>query len=283
VSIQDAAAGGPGGDFPKRAGEPPAFDTTVAHPARVYDYWLGGKDNFQADREAAEQAVAAYPNILPGVRANRAFLRRAVQYLAGEQGIRQFLDIGTGLPTNDNTHQIAQEIAPESRIVYVDNDPIVLTHARALLTSTREGATHYIDADARDTGTILREAARVLDFSQPIAVMALLILQYIPDSDNPQQVVSTIMNAMPSGSYLTVTDTTRDIHADRGAAVTQRLNARMGSTQLTMRSREEIAGYFDGLDLVDPGLVSVPHWRPVIEPAGLLNAYAGMGRQPLIH
>jgi hypothetical protein len=280
VSTQDAAAGGLGGDIPDRAGEPPAFDTTVAHPARVYDFWLGGKDNFQADRDAAELAVAAYPNILPGVRANRAFLRRAVQYLAGEQGIRQFLDIGTGLPTNDNTHQIAQEIAPESRIVYVDNDPIVLSHARALLTSTSEGATRYIDADARDTGTILREAARMLDFSQPIAVMALLILQYIPDADNPRQVVSTIMNAMPSGSYLTVTDTTRDIHADQGAAVTQRLNARMGSTQLTMRTREEIAGYFDGLDLVDPGLVSLPHWRPVVEPAGLLNAYAGMGRKP---
>jgi hypothetical protein len=279
VSTQDAAAGGLGSDIPDRAAEPPAFDTTIAHPARVYDYWLGGKDNFAADREAAEQAVAAYPNILPGVRANRAFLRRAVQYLAGEQGIRQFLDIGTGLPTNDNTHQIAQEIAPESRIIYVDNDPIVLTHARALLTSTSEGATHYVDADARDTGTILRETAHVLDFSQPIAVMALLILQYIPDSDHPRQVVSTIMNAMPSGSYLTVTDTTRDIHADQGAAVTQRLNARMGSTRLTMRTREEIAGYFDGLDLVDPGLVSLPRWRPVAEPAGLLNAYAGIGRK----
>lgn len=280
MSTQDAAAGGFGRGISDRAGELPAFDTTIAHPARVYDYWLGGKDNFQADREAAEQAVAAYPNILPGVRANRAFLRRAVQYLAGEQGIRQFLDVGTGLPTNDNTHQIAQEIAPESRIVYVDNDPIVLSHARALLTSTSEGSTQYIDADARDTGTILREAAHLLDFSQPVAVMALLILQYIPDSDDPRQVVSTIMNAVPPGSYLTVTDTTRDIHADQGAAVTQRLNARMGSTRLTMRTREEIAGYFDGLNLVDPGLVSLPHWRPVGEPAGLLNAYAGVGRKP---
>jgi len=260
--------------------EPPAIDTTVAHPARVYDYWLGGKDNFQADRDAAEQAAAAYPNILPGVQANRAFLRRAVEYLATDQGIRQFLDIGTGLPTNDNTHQIAQQIAPESRIVYVDNDPIVLTHARALLTSTEEGVTAYVDADARDTATILREAAAVLDFSQPIAVMALLLLQYIPDSDHPRQLISTIMDAMPPGSYLTVTDTTRDIHPDQGAAVTQRLNARLGPAQLTMRTRAEILGYFDGLDLVDPGLVSLPYWRPVTEPPGLLNAYAGVARKP---
>ncbi len=263
-----------------RAGDPPAFDTTVAHPARVYDYWLGGKDNFQADRDAAEQAAAAYPNILPGVQANRAFLRRAVKYLAGEQGIRQFIDIGTGLPANDHTHQIAQEIAPESRIVYVDNDPIVLTHARALLTSTEEGATAYVDADARDTATILREAAQLLDFSQPVAVMALLILQYIPDADHPGQLISTIMDAMPPGSYLTVTDTTRDIHADQGAAVTETLNSRMRTAQLTMRTREEILRYFDRLDLVDPGLVPLPYWRPESEPSGLLNAYAGMGLKP---
>ena len=267
-------------EVPDRTAGPPAFDTSVAHPARVYDYWLGGKDNFQADRDAAEQAVAAYPNILPGVQANRAFLRRAVEYLAGEQGIRQFLDIGTGLPTNDNTHQIAQAIAPESRIVYVDNDPIVLTHARALLTSTPEGVTSYVDADARDTATILAEAAQVLDFSQPIGVMALLILQYIPDADHPGELISTIMDAMPSGSYLTVTDTTRDIHPDQGAAVTHRLNARMGPAQLTMRTREEILTYFDGLNLVEPGLVSVPHWRPVTEHPGLLNAYAGVARKP---
>jgi hypothetical protein len=279
VGTWDGAAGGLDGDTPGETGVPPSFDITTAHPARVYDYWLGGKDNFEADREAAERAVEAYPDILRGVRANRAFLRRAVHYLAGEQGIRQFLDLGTGLPTSDNTHQIAQEIAPESRIVYVDNDPIVLAHARALLTSSREGATYYIDADIRDTARILREAAQMLDFSKPIAVMALLVLQYIPDSDNPRQVVADIMNAVPSGSYLIVTDTTRDIHPDQGAAVTQRLNARMGSAQLTMRTREEIADYFDGLDLVEPGLVSPAHWRPVVEPVGLLNAYAGMGRK----
>jgi trans-aconitate methyltransferase len=258
----------------------PSLDTTVAHPARVYDYWLGGKDNYQADREAADLAATANPNILPGVRANRAFLRRAVEYLAGQAGIRQFLDIGTGLPTNENTHQIAQRLAPESRIVYVDNDPIVLAHARALLTSSPQGTTAYVEADARDTDTILAEAARVLDFSQPIAVMTLLVLQYIPDADHPGQLVRRLMDAMPPGSYLTVSDTTIDIDAERGAAVTQQLNARMGPTRLTMRTRAEIARYFDGLELVDPGLVPLPQWRALFDPAQSINAYAGMGRKP---
>ena len=167
------------------------------------------------------------------MRANRAFLRRAVQYLAGEAGIRQFLDIGTGLPTAENTHEVAQSIAAESRIVYVDNDPIVLAHARALLTSNPEGATAYIDADARDTATIVREAAETLDFSQPVAVMALLILQYIPDSDGPHQVVSRLMDAVPAASYLVISDTTTDIDTERVAAGTARLNARLGPAQLT--------------------------------------------------
>jgi hypothetical protein len=261
------------------AADRPSFDISVAHPARVYDYWLGGKDNFQADREAAAQMIEVLPNILPGVRANRAFLRRAVQYLAGEAGIRQFLDIGTGLPTAENTHEVAQSIAAESRIVYVDNDPIVLAHARALLTSNPEGATAYIDADARDTGTIVREAAKTLDFSQPVAVMALLILQYIPDSDGPHQVVSRLMDAVPSGSYLVISDTTTDIDTDRVSAGTARLNARLGPAQSTPRPRAAIARYFDGLDLVDPGLVPVPRWRTLPSPL-VIPAYAGMGRKP---
>jgi hypothetical protein len=246
----------------------------------MYDYWLGGKDNYAADREAAEQALEANPNILPGVRANRAFLRRAVQYLAGEAGIRQFLDIGTGLPTNENTHQIAQSVAAESRIVYVDNDPIVLAHARALLTSSPQGATDYVEADARDTETILREAARTLDFSQPTAVMMLLVLQYIPDSDRPGGVVSALMDAVPPGSYLTISDTAADIDSQRAASVAERLNVRMGPARLTMRSRGEIAAFFDGLDLVDPGLVPLPQWRALFNPGQLINAYAGMGRKP---
>jgi hypothetical protein len=280
---QEVPAGGQEereGEVPGTAAEPPSFDTSIAHSARMYDYWLGGKDNYAADREAAQQALEANPNILPGVRANRAFLRRAVQYLAGEAGIRQFLDIGTGLPTNENTHQVAQAIAPSSRVVYVDNDPIVLAHARALLTSAPEGATDYVEADARDTETILREAARTLDFSQPVAVMMLLVLQYIPDSDGPGDVVSALMGGVPSGSYLTISDTTADIDGERAASVAERLNTRMGPARLTMRSRAEIAGFFDGLELVDPGLVPLPQWRALFNPGQLINAYACLGRKP---
>jgi O-methyltransferase involved in polyketide biosynthesis len=256
-----------------------SFDSNVAHPARIYNYWLGGKDNYQADRSAAEEAVAANPNILPGVRANRAFLRRAVTYLVREAGVRQFLDVGTGLPTAENTHEVAQAIAPESRIVYVDNDPIVLAHARALLTSTKEGATAYVAADARDTATIVREAAQTLDFSQPVAVMLLMILQYIPDADAPEQIVSGLMDAVPAGSYLTLSDTTRDIDTDRVASTTSRLNTRMGPTQMTLRSRAEIARFFDGLELVDPGLVPLPEWRAAADPEHVIPCFAGMARK----
>src|SRR6478672_1965322 len=200
------------------------IDTTVAHPARVYDYWLGGKDNFAADREAAERVLAVAPGLRFRVKANRAFLARAVRFLATDCGIRQFLDIGTGIPSANNTHEVAQAAAPDSRIVYVDNDPIVLAHARALLTSTPEGATAYIDADAQDTGAILRSAAQTLDFSRPVAVMALMILQYIPDSDHPHGIVRRLMEAMPSGSYLAISDTTRDIDTERVSDTTAQLN-----------------------------------------------------------
>jgi S-adenosyl methyltransferase len=259
-------------------GESLSFDTSVAHPARIYNYWLGGKDNYKADREAAEQAIAVTPDILPGVRANRAFLRRAVEFLAG-QGIRQFLDVGTGLPTADNTHEVAQAIAPESRIVYVDNDPIVLAHARALLTSTPEGATAYVDADARDTAKIIEAAARMLDFTQPVAVMALMVLQYIPDSDQPQQIVSGLMDAVPSDSYLVISDTTTDI-GDGASRVASKINPRMGPTRLTPRPQAQIAAYFDGLDLVEPGLVAMPEWRGEASPHVVVNAFAGVGRKP---
>jgi hypothetical protein len=276
MSRQDVSAGSEGSE--STATEPPSFDITRAHPARVYDYWLGGKDNYEADREAAEQVIEVMPNILGGVRANRAFLRRAVQYLAGEAGIRQFLDIGTGLPTAENTHEVAQGIAPEARIVYVDNDPIVLAHARALLTSTPEGATAYVDADARDTGKILAAAAGILDFSQPIAVMSLLVLQYVPDEDRPQEIVSRLMDAVPPGSYLTISDTTTDIDTERVTDGTARLNARLGPAQSTLRSRAQIERYFDGLELVEPGIVPMPEWRTV--PNSLvIPVYAGMGRK----
>jgi hypothetical protein len=276
MSTQDVS-GRQGSDT--RAAEPPSFDITRAHPARVYDYWLGGKDNYEADREAAEQFIEVMPNILGGVRANRAFLRRAVQYLAEEAGIRQFLDIGTGLPTAENTHEVAQAIAPESRIVYVDNDPIVLAHARALLTSSAEGATAYVDADARDTGKILEAAAEVLDFSQPMAVMSLLVLQYVPDADRPHEIVSRLMDAVPSGSYLTISDTTTDIDTERVTASTAGLNARLGPAQSTLRSRAQIERYFDGLELVEPGIVPMPQWRTLPNPL-VIPVYAGMGRKP---
>ena len=186
---------------PADAAAPRDIDVTVAHPARVYDYWLGGKDNFAADRQAAEQVLKAKPGIRLNVRANRGFLARAVRYLAGEAGISQFLDIGTGIPTVNNTHEVAQAVRPDARVVYVDNDPIVLTHARALLTST-QGATSFIEADLRDTGLILSAAAQTLDFSKPVAVMMIAVLHLIPDQDDPWRIVSEFVQAVPPGSYL---------------------------------------------------------------------------------
>ena len=180
---------------------PGGLDTSVPHIARVYDYWLGGKDNFAADREAAEQVIAAYPGILRDVRAQCAFLAEAVGYLAGVAGIRQFLDIGTGIPTASNTHEVAQGVAPGCQVVYVDNDPMVLAHARALLVGTT-APTAYLDADLRDTGTVLAEAARLLDFSQPLAVLLISVLHLIPDEDSPHQIVTELMKAVPSGSWL---------------------------------------------------------------------------------
>src|SRR5262252_8815457 len=183
---------------------PMPFDTGVAHVARVYNYWLGGKDNFAADRAAGDQAIKAFPNIGLSARSNRAFLARAVHYLAGEAGIRQFLDIGTGIPSANNTHEVAQSVAPDSRIVYVDNDPIVLSHARALLTSRQEGATQYIDADLRNPLQIAEGAAQLLDLGRPVAVMLMAILQHIDDADEPYAIVAALMDAVPPGSYLAI-------------------------------------------------------------------------------
>src|SRR5215469_115957 len=192
------------------AGGRRGFDARVAHPARVYDYWLGGKDNFEADRIAGEATIAAYPAIRASARANRAFLARSVRYLA-EAGVRQFLDLGTGLPTANNTHEVAQSVVPDSRIVYVDNDPLVLSHARALLTSSPEGVTAYLDADLRDTDRILKLATDTLDFTQPVAIMLLAILHYIPDLDEAQRIMARLVSAMPSGSYLTISHAASDI------------------------------------------------------------------------
>jgi hypothetical protein len=262
-----------------RSGRAFELDVNVAHPARVYDYWLGGKDNFAADREAAEQVIAANPQVLPGVRANRAFLGRAVRYLAGEQGIRQFLDIGTGLPTVDNTHEVAQQVAPEGRVVYVDNDPIVLAHARALLTSTPEGETAYVDSDLRDTARVLEGAAQTLDFGQPIAVMLLMILQYIPDRDNPWAIVAQLLDAVPAGSYLVVSDTAADIDAAVVAESARRYNQRLGTVRQTRRTKDEFARFFTGLELVEPGVVPLPEWRAITPRDHHIPAYAAVGRK----
>jgi O-methyltransferase involved in polyketide biosynthesis len=256
----------------------PSWDTTAAHPARVYDFWLGGTENYPADRDAAGAMAAALPTIGDGVRANRAFLGRAVRYLAGEAGIRQFLDIGAGLPTTENTHQVAQAVAPEARVVYVDHDPIVLAHANSLLTSSPQGATAYVDADVRDTARILDAAAGILDFSQPVAVLMLLVLQYVPDADDPHKVVAEVMGSVPTGSCLVISDTTPDIDTERLTAGTAELNARLGPARSVPRPRAEILRYFDGLDLVEPGLVPLPQWRSL--DAGLvIPVYAGLGRK----
>jgi S-adenosyl methyltransferase len=250
-----------GGVLP--AGEKPVgLDTSVAHMARVYNYWLGGKDNYAADRAAAEQAIAANPAILRDVRANRAYLARAVRYLAAECGIRQFLDIGTGIPAADNTHEVAQSAAPDCRVVYVDNDPIVLAHARALLTSQPGGMTDYIEADLRDTQFILDSAARTLNFSRPVAVSLLAIMHLIPDADDPYGIVATLMAAMPSGSYLVLSHPASDIRAAAVAEMAKRVNARLGPTRGTMRDQAEVARFFDGLELQEPGVAEPQRWRP---------------------
>jgi len=257
------------------------FDARVAHPARVYDYWLGGKDNFKADRIAGEATIAAYPAIRASARANRAFLARSVRYLAAEAGIRQFLDIGTGLPTANNTHEVAQSIAPQSRIVYVDNDPLVLSHARALLTSSPEGVTAYLDADLRDTDAILEQAADTLDFTRPVAIMLLAILHYIPDLAQAQQIVARLLSAAPSGSYLTISHAASDISPEEMAEMIRRMNEHLAEGNHVGRTREVVAGFFDGLDVLEPGVVKVTEWRPAsrIEAEGPTSLWGGVARK----
>ena len=241
------------------------FDISVAHQARVYDYMLGGKDNYAADREAAEAWLKIDPGLAVSCRANRAFLGRVVRYLAAEAGIRQFLDIGTGIPTAGNTHEIAQAIAPESRVAYVDYDPVVLAHARALLTSTETGATQYIDADLRDTDAILGQAGQLLDFTRPVAVTLLAILHAIPDADDPHAIVARLVDTLPSGSFLAVSHAGSDLMGDALDSL-EDIVTQLVEIQPGFRTREGVGRFFAGMDLVEPGLVRVEEWRP--GPAG---------------
>ncbi|HEY3980569.1 MAG TPA: SAM-dependent methyltransferase [Streptosporangiaceae bacterium] len=259
---------------------PALLNPAVAHPARVYDYWLGGTNNFAADREAAEQVIAVRPSIRTEVRANRAFLGRAVRYLTAEAGIRQFLDVGTGLPSADNTHEVAQSVAPETRVVYADNDPIVLVHGRALLTSTPEGATAYADADLRDTGRVLAAARRTLDLGEPVAVMLIAMMHNVSDDDDPYGIVARLVDAVAPGSYLVLSQPASDIDVAAVTEVARRYNARVPAGQ-RRRSRDEVARFFRGLEVLEPGIVATTEWRPT-QPAGPapVPMWAGVGRKP---
>ena len=237
----------------------PQIDSSVPHSARIFNYWLGGKDNYPVDREAGDHFREVFPEIVDLARSGRQFLVRTVRFLTAEAGIRQFLDVGTGLPTANNTHEIAQGIEPGSRIVYVDNDPLVLAHAQALLVGTEEGTTDYIEADLEDPETILARAAQTLDLSEPVAIVLQGILAHVDRYERALEIVEQLMGAVPSGSYLVVRD-----GADTNAAYQDAINRynQSGAVPYNLRSPEQIAGYLDGLELVEPGLVSCPLWRP---------------------
>ena len=256
------------------------IDVTVPHSARIWNYWLGGKDNYQVDREVGDQVAELYPGIRQTARLSRALQSRVITYLVTEAGIRQFLDVGTGLPTANNTHQVAQQIAPESRIVYVDNDPMVLVHARALLTSSPQGATAYIDADLRDSPHIMSEAARTLDFAKPISLMLSGIMGHVEDDDEAHACVRRLVEALPSGSYLAMVDGTDD---DEDAVRSMELYKDSGAVPYHLRSPAAFAGFFDGLDLVEPGIVAPASWRAdsaAQPPAAGLGGLVAVARKP---
>ncbi len=268
-----------------------AIDTSRPHPARIWNYWLGGKDNYAVDREIGDELLAIFPGMVDVARQSRAFLGRVVRFLAADAGIRQFLDIGTGLPTADNTHEVAQRVTPTARIVYVDNDPLVLAHARALLTSGPAGACAYIDSDVRNPDKILAEADKVLDFTQPIAVMMLGVLGHVPDADAPETIVARLMSSVPSGSYLVINDGTNVLHGQStGEPAEESARARAvaryaaaGGIPYHLRTPERIKGYFAGLELVDPGIVSTSQWRAETasaDPPAAVDAFCGVGRKP---
>jgi len=258
------------------------IDTTVSHSARIWDYWLKGKDNYQVDREVGDRIEEMLPDIVRQAREDRLFLGRVVRYLAGEAGVRQFLDIGTGLPTADNTHQVAQRVAPESKIVYVDNDPLVLAHARALLTSTPEGATDYIHADMHDPAAIIAGAGQTLDFGQPIAITMLGVLWHVLDNDEAYAIVNRLLQAMPSGSYLALNHPTLEVTGEKMATAIWYWNE-YGTPPGTHRTPAELTQFFDGMDLVEPGVVSITRWRPEATSSGEpeeIDQFGGVGRKP---
>jgi S-adenosyl methyltransferase len=256
----------------------PKIDTSVPHSARIWNYWLGGKDYYPVDREAGDRYRETYPQIVDTARAGRYFLARAVRFLAGEAGIRQFLDVGTGLPTVDNTHEVAQRVAPECRIVYVDNDPLVLAHARALLTSSPEGTCDYIDADLRDPANILTAAARTLDLTRPVALLLIGVMGHVSDHDEARRVVDRLLSGLPAGSYLTLADsiTSGPTHRQAGEQY-----ARTGAVPYQLRSPGQIQAFFTGLTLVDPGVVPIPDWRPDPSPfpPPRIDSLCGIGRK----
>jgi len=269
-------------DAPGTAGQRPGFDTSLPNIARVYDYLLGGKDNFTADRAAGDMVIAAYPGIVRGVKANRAFLGRAVRYLAGEAGVRQFLDVGPGLPTAGNTHEAAQSVAPASRVVYVDNDPVVLSHARALLRSSPQGTAAFVEADVRDIGKIVAGAGQMLDFSEPVAIVMLAVLHFLPD-DAVYDTVRALMAEVAPGSFVAISHIAKDIEAESIAEIIR--NSREGpqSAELYPRTRDEVTRLFAGLELVEPGVVTLQDWRPDsdLEARNQAAAWAGVARKPL--
>ncbi len=261
---------------------PPVIDKTVSHSARIWDYWLKGKDNYQVDREVGDRIEEMLPDIVTQAREDRLFLGRVVRYLAGEAGVRQFLDIGTGLPTADNTHQVAQRVAPECKIVYVDNDPLVLAHARALLTSTPGGATDYIHADMHDPGNVIAGAARTLDFDRPIAIMMLGVLWHVMDNDEAYGIINHLVQAVPSGSYLAINHPTLEVTGEKMATAIRYWNE-FGKPPGTHRTPDEIARFFNAMDLLEPGVVSITRWRPEATSSGEpgeIDQFGAVGRKP---
>jgi S-adenosyl methyltransferase len=256
------------------------LNTAVPHSARLWNYWLGGKDNFESDRFAGDEIARRLPSITALAREDRAFLRRAVHHLVADLGIRQILDIGTGLPTADNTHEVAQQAAPETRIVYVDNDPLVLVHARALLTSTPQGRTDYIQADLNQPADILSRAAETLDFDRPVALTLLGIMHFILDDDAARDVVRELVDAVPAGSYLAIAHGCRDINTAQADDIVSFWNEH-GTPKIKYRSAAQIAEFFDGLELLDPGVVPCNRWRPTAETGTEdVNQFCAVARKP---